>query len=175
MSNKIIIIIIERLEDRNCFESTHLEPINLFLLLKVFKPTRTQDHIGLPRELKFLFTFGDLNPSAHTDHIIQCSWHHPSTWQNIKSGNNTYPVPPMTASKVLQRTTILLCMINLVISMDYCSSSEFPKIKVFSPRMQANKPQIQINPNTHFEKSFWPLSKPLNFSSSPSSTIKTNP
>jgi hypothetical protein len=81
----------------------------------------------------------------------------------------------MTASKVLQITTILLRMIDPVTPMDYCSSSEFPKIKVLFHEMQANKTQVQVNPNTHFEKSFWPLSKPLNFSSSPSSTIKTNP
>jgi hypothetical protein len=45
-------------------------------------------------------------------------------------------------------------MIDPVISMDYCSSLEFPKIKILSLEMQANKTHIQINPNTHFEKSF---------------------
>jgi hypothetical protein len=40
-------------------------------------------------------------------------------------------------------------MIDPVISMDCCSSSEFPKIKVLSLEMQANKTHIQINPNTH--------------------------
>jgi hypothetical protein len=32
-----------------------------------------------------MFTFQDVNLSAHTDHIIQCSGHHPFTWQNIKT------------------------------------------------------------------------------------------
>ncbi len=45
-------------------------------------------------------------------------------------------------------------MIDLVTSMDYYNFSKFPKLKVLSYEMQANKTQIQINPNTHFEKSF---------------------
>jgi hypothetical protein len=40
-------------------------------------------------------------------------------------------------------------------------------IEVFFQKMQANKTQIQINPNTNFEKSLWPFSRPLNLSSSP--------
>ncbi len=73
----------------------------------------------------------------------------------------------MIVSKVLQRTTILLCMIDPVTSMDYWSFLEFPKSKVLFQKMQANKTHIQINPNTNFEKSLWPLSRPLNLSSSP--------
>jgi len=45
-------------------------------------------------------------------------------------------------------------MIDPVTSMDYCNFSEFTKIKVLFLEMQANKTQMQINPNTHFEKSF---------------------
>jgi len=63
-------------------------------------------------------------------------------------------------------------MIDLITSMDYWSYSEFPKSKVLSQKMQANKTHIQINPNKDFEKSLWPLSRPLNLPSSPHQPLK---
>ncbi len=65
-------------------------------------------------------------------------------------------------------------MIHPIISINYCSSSEFPTVRVLFHEMQTNNTHIQINPNTHFEKNFQPPLRPLNFSSSPLSTIKTS-
>jgi hypothetical protein len=47
-----------------------LEPTSLFSSSQILQTTQTQDHIGLPHELKFMLTFDNINPSALTDHII---------------------------------------------------------------------------------------------------------
>ncbi len=52
-------------------------------------------------------------------------------------------------------------MIDPLNSMDCCNSLEFPKMRVLFVEMQANKTQIQTNPNIDFEKSLWLLSRPL--------------
>ncbi len=52
----------------------------------------------------------------------------------------------MTASQVLQKTTTLLHMIHLVISIDCGCFSKFPTIRVLSHEMQADNTHIQINP-----------------------------
>ncbi len=132
--------IIERLEvskGSNHSDLTLLSP--LAFLLKVFRPTRTQDHIGLPRELKFQLTFSNVNPSAHANHTIQLSWHHHSTWQNRKTWRQHIHFSQWLLQEFLQITTILLCMIDPVNSMDYCSSLKFPKMGVLFFEMQANK------------------------------------
>ncbi len=78
-----------------------------------------------------------------------------------KIGRQHIHFPQCLLQEFLQRTTVLLCMINPINSMDCCDSSEFPKMKVLFLEMQFNKTQIQTNPNTDFEKSLWPLLRSL--------------
>ncbi len=84
----------------NRFDLTLLSP--LASLLKVFKPTRIQDHIGRTWELKFQLIFDNVNPSAHTNHnpiFLTPSFY--LTKQNNRKTTHTLPL--VTASRILTK------------------------------------------------------------------------
>jgi len=135
-SREIAFFIIERLEvskGSNRSDLTLLSP--LASLLKVFKPTWIQDHIGLPWNSSYTWYCKSLNPhKSHNPVFLTPSLHltRQKTWiQHID-------FPQSLLQESLQRTTPILCVNDLVNSMACCNSSKFPKIRVLALKKQNN-------------------------------------
>jgi hypothetical protein len=114
-----------------------------------------------------MFTFGNIDPSSQTYYIIQCSWHHPSTWQNMKTGKQFILAPLTIVSQVLQRTTTLLHMIHPITQWTVVVLWNSQKFGYSLMKCKPTTPTHKSTQNTYFEKDLWPLLKPLNFSLSP--------
>jgi hypothetical protein len=69
-----------------------------------------------------------------------------------KTGIQHIDFPRPLLQDSLQRTTPIFCVIDLVNLMDYCSSSEFPKIRILALEKQDNKTQIRTKPKHRFLK-----------------------